>query len=124
MTITEALNNPVNGLRDEIADRMGVCAATLSNWLQVHNRRSNFDIDRLPAFFRIADEVSLERRGRPAMDGARLFIISSLSPAAKVKLNNDVSDELHRIIAAIGRMGEILDQTGGGNLNQMHPEIR
>ena len=111
-------------MREDIAEAMGISSATLSNWLQVYNRRSNFDIDKLFQFFEIADKVSQEKRGTPAMDGARLFIISNLAPSNGRKVNGDVSDELHRLLAAVGRMGQILADCGGGKLERMHPEKR
>ena len=124
MTITEHLNFAVNGLCEAIAHEMGISNGTLSNWLQVYNRRSNFDIDRLFNFFDAADRISIEKRGAPAMDGARLFIISNLTPKKELRLNNDVSDELHRLLSDVGRMGQILAESGGGDLNRMHPEKR
>lgn len=124
MTITEILNQSVNGLGEAIAQEMGVSNGTLSNWLQIYNRRSNFNLDRLFNFVAIADEVAIEKKGVTVMDSARLFIISNLSPKREHRLNGDVSDELHRVLHAIGGMGSILNESGGGNLLRMSPACR
>ena len=104
MTLTEAIHNATSGMLQEIADELGMPLSTLSTQLRIYDRRSNFNPDRLFELCRVADRVSVRKKGKRCMDGVRLFIMAQLTDEASrfkgvfiAPPNQDIRQELHRL---------------------------